>query len=279
LTRSPWDAEDVVQEAVARAFARLGDRRQGLEDPLAYLLRTASNVWIDQTRRAARSAVYAASAENGPQTRSRAADREVRESMGTLATALPPQERAAVVLKDVLDLSVDETAALLGTTANAVKAALHRGRGRLDDLDAAAAGRPAPSPRLVDAFVAAFNARDTKALASMLLEHATADVVGFVDERGRDEILRGSIHHTLVLEPGQPRAEVRSLLGEPVVLVWYADPQGSSKVEDVIRLDAQVDESGHERVAAIRYHYFCPEVLAEVGAALGVPVSTNGYQH
>ena len=46
---------------------------------------------------------------------------------------LSPQERAAVVLKDVFDLSLEEIAEALGSTVGGVKAALHRGRGKLAD--------------------------------------------------------------------------------------------------------------------------------------------------
>jgi len=44
---------------------------------------------------------------------------------------LSPQERAAVVLKEVFDMTLEEIADLLATTTGAVKAALHRGRDRL----------------------------------------------------------------------------------------------------------------------------------------------------
>lgn len=58
---------------------------------------------------------------------------EVRDALAEVATLLAPQERAAAVLKDVFDLSLKEIAAMLDTTEGAVKAALHRGRGRLAD--------------------------------------------------------------------------------------------------------------------------------------------------
>src|SRR5438270_1373084 len=52
LTRSPWDAEDLAQDALARAFVTLA-RMGGQEptNPRAWLFRIASNLWIDQTRR------------------------------------------------------------------------------------------------------------------------------------------------------------------------------------------------------------------------------------
>ncbi|MBD3921953.1 RNA polymerase sigma factor [Paenibacillus sp. PR3] len=50
LTKSPWDAEDLMQEAVMKAYAILPQLHQPLQ-PKAYLFRIASNTWIDQCRR------------------------------------------------------------------------------------------------------------------------------------------------------------------------------------------------------------------------------------
>src|SRR5205814_6073226 len=53
LSRSPWDAEDLVQDTLARAFATLGGLTEPPRDPRAWLFRVASNLWLDQVRRAA----------------------------------------------------------------------------------------------------------------------------------------------------------------------------------------------------------------------------------
>lgn len=47
-----------------------------------------------------------------------------------------PQQRSVVILKDVLDQSLEEIAALLDLTVNAVKAHLARGRARLKVINA-----------------------------------------------------------------------------------------------------------------------------------------------
>ena len=61
---------------------------------------------------------------------------EARDAAGTLLGRLSPHERAAVVLKDVFDLSLDEIATALATTVGTVKSALHRARGKLADAPA-----------------------------------------------------------------------------------------------------------------------------------------------
>src|SRR5262249_7905236 len=134
LTHSPWDAEDLVQDAMARAFVTLGCVSQAVPNPRAWLFRVASNLWIDRARRgrdvleAAPEPEHVRGAHDDP--------RAIREAAGTLIARLAPQERAAVVLKDVFDMTLEEMALALSTTVGAVKAALHRGRGKLTVLEA-----------------------------------------------------------------------------------------------------------------------------------------------
>ena|SRR5690606_31254446 len=54
LTQSPWDAEDLVQDTLARAFVTLGQMGDPPPNPRAWLFRVASNLWIDRLRRARR---------------------------------------------------------------------------------------------------------------------------------------------------------------------------------------------------------------------------------
>src|SRR6476646_6650268 len=54
LTGNVWDGEDLVQDTLVRVFSLLGKTDMALENPKAYLFRTAANLWIDRMRRAAR---------------------------------------------------------------------------------------------------------------------------------------------------------------------------------------------------------------------------------
>jgi len=51
LTGSVWDAEDLVQDTLLRAFAKLGEISLRIDTPKAYLFRIASNLWVDHFRR------------------------------------------------------------------------------------------------------------------------------------------------------------------------------------------------------------------------------------
>src|SRR5215471_10493837 len=51
LTRDLWDAEDLVQETLLRAFATLSVMNGTIQNPRGYLVRTATHLWIDMLRR------------------------------------------------------------------------------------------------------------------------------------------------------------------------------------------------------------------------------------
>jgi RNA polymerase sigma-70 factor (ECF subfamily) len=286
LTRSPWDAEDLVQDTLARAFATLGRLFQEPPNPRAWLFRVASNLWVDRMRRTRQEIPVLP--EPAPASEPRAS----REAAGTLLSRLSPQERAAVVLKDVFALSLEETAEALSTSVGAVKAALHRGRGKLlDDLEPAEPRTPAPA--VLDAFCAAFNARDLPALTALLLDTSTVEIVGVVTEYGPDAAAhpetgsfagfleplgwdsRGGVEPHLLegYVPSRARAEVRLYRGEHILLYWYAHVDGEA-VRAVVRL-----ETDGERLSHVRNYFYTPDVIADVCQELGVPFRTNGYRY
>jgi RNA polymerase sigma-70 factor (ECF subfamily) len=284
LTRSAWDAEDLVQDALSRGFVTLGGLFQEIHNPRAWLYRVASNLWIDRQRRPREEPAAPAL----PEPTSVPGLGEARDAGATLIGRLSPQERAAVLLKDVFDFTLQEIAEMLTTTPNAIKAALHRGRGKLAEPEPEEPRRvPAP---VLDAFVAAFNARDIERLTSLMLDTATAEIVGIATEYGPEKMKRtdtGSLHHSLfspishAVQPaflagdrgGAPRAEVRDYHGESLMICWY-DHDAGPVVRDVVRV-----ETADDRIAKLRYHFFSPDVVAEVCGELGLPWRSNGYRY
>jgi RNA polymerase sigma-70 factor (ECF subfamily) len=85
---------------------------------------------------------------------------------------LPPLQRSVVILKDVLDESLLEIAALLGLTVDAVKGHLARGRARLRKINAQASPVPDTRPASADVarYVALFNQRDWDGLRALLAD-------------------------------------------------------------------------------------------------------------
>ncbi len=290
LTRTPWDAEDLVQDAMARAFVTLATVFTDVPNKRAWLFRVASNLWIDRVRRARLERTHAAP-DAEPLALGPVDPRAAREAAGTLLVLLSPQERAAVVLKDVLDFSLEEIAQALSTTVGAIKAALHRGRGRLEE-DHSPALR-APAPGVLDAFCAAFNARDIERLAALLLDSATIEIVGVVTEYGPEAAKhprygsfsgmdgpitfddRGGIAGDLLegYLGGPARCEGHAYRGGQILLFWYEHVEGP-RVRCVMTLETEGD-----RIARVRNYFFTPEVIEEVCSELGLPFSANGYRY
>lgn len=77
LTRSPWDAEDLARDALARAFVTLARMGQEPANPRAWLFRVASNLWLDAMRRRGEGAAAGPDADPSPEPRA------LREAAGT----------------------------------------------------------------------------------------------------------------------------------------------------------------------------------------------------
>lgn len=270
LTGDVWDAEDLVQDALLRVFGHLGKINAPLREPRAYLVRTATRLWIDRLRRADLERTYAARcpADEPAADDDSAQALRVRQAAAHVFAHLPPRERAAVLLKDVLGFSLEEAAAMLPSTVGAVKAALYRGRARLKAGAEAPAPRAAGPPRaLVEAFVAALSAGDVEAVRALCLAGVGLDMVGGAALEGWGQA-RVAVHHAYAAAPflgADPRWEVVDYLGEPIA-VGYRTQNGVEGVNEIWRLEA--DEEG---VSRLRLYCFTPEVIAEVAGALGVP--------
>jgi RNA polymerase sigma-70 factor, ECF subfamily len=194
---SVHDADDLVQETMLRALrarARFDPRRASMR---TWLYRIATNACLSaltgRARRPLPSAIGPAfddpdepftPAREVPWLQPLPADPEMsaversrlRLALVAALQLLPPRQRAALLLREVLDLSAIEIADLLDTTAAAVNSALQRALARLDrlEVDLEARAEPVAAQRaLVDRYVDAFERADLQALTALL----TADVV------------------------------------------------------------------------------------------------------
>jgi RNA polymerase sigma-70 factor (ECF subfamily) len=274
LTRSPWDAEDMVQETLARAFVALGIMAEPPHSPRAWLFRVASNLWLNRIRQTRE--LPAAFGADVPEPATSVEPRATREAAGTLVARLSPQERAAVVLKDAFGLSLEEIAEALATTTGAIKTAVHRGRAKLGAPEPEQAAPVAPA--VLDAFCAAFNARDLDRLTALLLDTTTLEYPSFKIEHGAAAVRAGSLQGTLFGCPegadgehapsALPRCELRAHRGESIFLWWSGE-----QVHAVVRATVSGD-----RIAQLLNYYHAPEVISEVCRELDVPFCSHGYR-
>jgi RNA polymerase sigma-70 factor (ECF subfamily) len=122
-------AEDVVAEAFLRVWERIG--RFDVSRPFEpWFYRIVVNLAIDDRRRRARSQPDAVVRERASVDTARAAG-EARADLEEQLRALPPIERAVIVLRYFHDLEEPAIAAVLDCPVGTVKSRLHRARERL----------------------------------------------------------------------------------------------------------------------------------------------------
>ncbi|MDQ0466800.1 RNA polymerase sigma-70 factor (ECF subfamily) [Caulobacter ginsengisoli] len=265
LTRDIWDAEDLVQDVLLKGFGMIGrgdlhGPGSPVANPRAYLFRCATHQWIDAQRRLARQRALPADPPPAPAPPPETA----RLGGEALFAVASPQARAAVILKDVFDFTLEEIADALRTTVGGVKSALRRGREALAEqaMTPQPSGRPGASPELVDRFVDAFRSRDVARLTAVLTETCSIEVPGVGGGRGR----RGGWAEASVGHETHLRAAVYR--GETVIL--FLDPE--DRLYDVARL-----EEADGLVSRLIHHCFCPDTVQAIGGELGVETVSLGY--
>lgn len=229
MVGSAFDGEDVVQDALAKAIEALPAAGH-LNSPESWLFRIAHNTALDALRRRKRDTARH-SADGISLIEDPAADASARvDATGGFAAflALPATPRAAVVLMDVLGYSAAETADILGTTIATVKAALNRGRKKLQDQQTA----PPPARAVDEAekarlqhYANLFNAREFDALRNLLAEDVRLDLVNHLRLHGRKDV---SVYFTRYAAAPPCRMSVGLVEGRPALLV-------SGVADDTIR--------------------------------------------
>lgn len=131
-------AEDLVQTALTRVYLAWGKVRT---DRSAYARKVLVNCFIDHRRKP--SVRRESATDQFPDGPAAAGPEALDPELVRALADLPPRMRAAVVLRHVHDLSIDDTAELLGCSAGNVKSQTARG---LDKLRAALDTAPVPTP-------------------------------------------------------------------------------------------------------------------------------------
>ena len=205
IVGSPQDAEDLLQETLLAAWRGL-EQFEGRASLRAWLYRIATNRSLDALRASRRrpedlqrmtempeptrygDAIWLEPFPDvllegipdqapGPEARY-----EAREAIALAFIVglqhLPPQQRAVLVLRDVLGFRAGETAAMLDTTEQAVNSLVRRARAALESRLPASPRERAPLPHskaerdIVGRFADAIQTGDTDAVVALLTDDA-----------------------------------------------------------------------------------------------------------
>ncbi len=265
MTGSIADGEDVVQETLARAYYELSQLKE-IPALRPWLFRIAHNRAVDHWRHESYRASepleaaleLADSAAHEPDN-VLARHQAVRAAIACFL-ALAPAQRGCVILKDVLDHSIDEIALELNLSGPAVKAALHRGRLALQLASLAPTAAPRPremSPALLR-YASLFNAHDWDGVRALLADDVRLDLVSRRKAAGRRDV---AVYFSNYASAGDWRLIPAWLAGREVLAV--ARDAHSAAPDYFVELSWR-----DERVSAIRDYRHVPYIAQEAGFEL-----------
>jgi RNA polymerase sigma-70 factor (TIGR02960 family) len=258
---SVQDAEDVLQDTLLSAWQGLAGF-QGRASVRTWLYRVATSRCLDALRSARRrpptgapppgleppeptrlgellwlephpDVLLEGQADSAPGPEARYQAREaISLAFITALQLLPPRQRAALILRDVLGFHASEAARILDTTTESVTSALKRARAALQRHQQSSGQRaPAPPPnspaeqQLVDRLTRAFETADVDGIVAMLTEDAWLTMPPLpLQYQGRE--LAAKFFTATVLRPGwTARLLPTRANGQPAFGLYARDPQ------------------------------------------------------
>lgn len=255
------DAEDALQDTLLSAWQGLAGF-QGHASVRTWLYRVATSRCLDALRSRRRrpptsaplagldppeptrlgellwlepypDALLEGLADRGPSPEARyEATEAISLAFVTALQLLPPRQRAAVILRDVLGFPASEAARILDTSTESVTSALKRARAALERHQRSAGQRaPAPPPNsaaeraLVDRLTRAFEAADVAGIVALLTEDAWLTMPPLPLEYQGRELAAGFLSAT-TLRPGWTARLLPTRANrQPAFGVYARDPQ------------------------------------------------------
>lgn len=285
LLGSLHDADDALQETSLRAWRGL-DRFEPRGPFRAWLYRIATNVCLSaiETRARTPEALDPTEAEVASYLQPYP-DRlletdltvEERESVGlafvSVMQLLPPRQRTVLVLREVLGWSAKEVAELLGYSVASVNSALQRAREKLERERAAgrlardhAPASPESEARVMQKFIAAWEAVDVDAIVRLLADHA---VMTMPPEPMRVAGTRaiGDFFRTVPAAGALDRIRLvpTRANGQPAVAAYMEDDAGAFEAYGIMVFALDGDA-----VASITGFAGYPELFPELGLPLAL---------
>lgn len=184
LTGSVIEGEDIVQDTLAKAFYALS-LSSDVPPLRPWLFRIAHNAALDFLKSHGRQYTDVTGDMQDVVGFDEQPDPAVVRAALVRFLSLPVTQRSAVILKDVIGHSLEETAETMETTVMAVKAALVRGRRRLRALERDQVEIAVATRGELDRYARLFNARDWDGVRGLVADDCRLDLVSKSQRRGK----------------------------------------------------------------------------------------------
>lgn len=269
LTGSPWDAEDLLQETLLKAFSSLSRVKQAM-NPKSYLFRIATNTWVDSFRK------------NNVETEEFISEElyevqtvdfgDVYEAIETLVLILPPKQTAVLLLVDIYKFTSSETAEIIGSTEGAVYSLLNRARNNIRKLHNHKVEESLKNKilsreqsQVINQYMDAFVKGDFQTIGTLLAEYATNEVVGRGMDIGKVQIRKNSMGDWA--SGGSKQAlssKLITLWGKPAI-IYTKETEVGPILWDITTVEI---EDGY--IAHHKSYYFCKEFLSSAAKELQI---------
>jgi RNA polymerase sigma factor (sigma-70 family) len=274
LTGTPWDAEDLIQDTLLKSFASLSalsHREQPLKTK-SYLFRVATNHWLDQCRKNKHTVLDDRIDEES--TGEELKDRlEVTEALETLIHHLPPRQAIVFILMESFRFTAKEVGELIATTEGAVHAMLHRARRNLnllqeENIKSKKITRNSVDNEAMEKFLTAYNRKDFRGLANLLIDEATFSFVQMNStEYGKDTIIKYSLNPNKGSKFEDIHVHATELWSKSAIVFILTTKQGP------MLFDVNTIEWHNDKIARWNCYYFCREFMQHAAEQLNLPLA------
>jgi RNA polymerase sigma factor (sigma-70 family) len=277
LTRSQWDAEDLVQDTLFKSLAMLAKMHQPVKMK-SYLFKIASNLWIDRYRR--NPYIVEVLEEELQPDHTSAIDLELMDHLEFLIQHLTPHQYVSLLLAEAFRFKASEIAGMISTTEGAVYTNLTRARSVLRKVKG---GQIKSTPVLdlvpnatLHTLLTGFRNKDPELIASVLSENVTVNIVHAGIEVGRDEAKGNSLNDwkEVVDTQHQIVVEYKMLWGKPVVVEMEKKPDG-----DLYLNNLHLIQTVGTEITQWSFYCFSWDLMKHAAEELQVKLNATCFYH
>jgi RNA polymerase sigma factor (sigma-70 family) len=279
LTRSPWDAEDLVQDTLLKSFSVLAKLYQPVKTK-SYLFKIATNLFIDQKRKD--KFIDLSGNEEYLKDISFDGEFQLLENIDFLVRNLTSMQYVVLILSDVFKYKGKEVAEIIGTTEGAIHTNLSRAREKLRNGKKKEVKKDKTNSKdiepnkVIEILLEGFRKKDTKLISSILGENIVTDITHSGLELGSDETRKNSLKdwHEIVQNQHIIVSKYIMLWGRQVVIELEKKHDNQLYLNNVHYIETEDD-----KITYWKFYCFSWDFMRLVAKELKVNLNAEYFYH